>query len=75
MFLQLDPQRVNLYYKEHCKSIKDGSTMKNAEGFKFVKKTGASKADQPDVQQAPWMSLGGMGAPLTSNQQRKQSFN
>jgi hypothetical protein len=36
-FLSLDPEQVTLYYKEHMKSIKDGSTMKNAEGFKFVK--------------------------------------
>ena len=36
--LQLDPSVVTLYYKEHQKSIKDGSTMKNAEGFKFVNK-------------------------------------
>ena len=34
--LSLDPAQVTLYYKEHGKSIKDGSTMKNAEGFKFV---------------------------------------
>lgn len=37
-FLSLDPASVTLYYKEHIKSIKDGSTMKNAEGFKFVRK-------------------------------------
>lgn len=36
-FLGLDPANVTLYYKEHIKSIKDGSTMKNAEGFKFMK--------------------------------------
>jgi len=36
-FLNLDPANVTLYYKEHIKSIKDGSTMKNAEGFKFMK--------------------------------------
>lgn len=35
-FLNLDPTNVTLYYKEHQKSIKDGSTMKNAEGFKFM---------------------------------------
>jgi len=35
-FLNLDPESVTLYYKEHMKSIKDGSTMKNAEGFKFM---------------------------------------
>lgn len=35
-FLNLDPSNVTLYYKEHIKSIKDGSTMKNAEGFKFM---------------------------------------
>lgn len=36
-FLNLDPNNVTLYYKEHQKSIKDQSTMKNAEGFKFMK--------------------------------------
>lgn len=36
-FLGLDPDSVTLYYKEHQKSIKDQSTMKNAEGFKFMK--------------------------------------
>ena len=35
--LNLDPDSVTLYYKEHQKSIKDQSTMKNAEGFKFMK--------------------------------------
>ena len=45
-FLGLDPQSVTLYYKEHIKSIKDGSTMKNAEGFRFLSPTGA-----PDNQQ------------------------
>jgi len=35
--LGLDPENVTLYYKEHQKSIKDMSTMKNAEGFKFMK--------------------------------------
>ena len=35
-FLSLDPTQVTLYYKEHIKSIKDGSTMKNAEGFRFM---------------------------------------
>ena len=47
--LDLDPDSVTLYYKEHQKSIKvstslfnllkDQSTMKNAEGFKFMKRT------------------------------------
>lgn len=36
-FLGLDPSQVTLFYKEHCKSIKDGSTMRNAEGFKFIR--------------------------------------
>lgn len=36
-FLNLDPTCITLYYKEHQKSIKDGSTMKNAEGYKFMK--------------------------------------
>lgn len=35
-FLSLDPEQVTLFYKEHSKSIKDGSTMRNAEGFKFI---------------------------------------
>jgi translation initiation factor 4E len=34
--LQLDPSATTLYYKEHQKSIIDKSTMKNAEGFKFL---------------------------------------
>jgi len=29
-FLSLDPECVTLYYKEHNRSIQDGSTMKNA---------------------------------------------
>jgi hypothetical protein len=36
-FLNLDPSSVTLFYKQHVQSIKDGSTMKNAEGFKFIK--------------------------------------
>jgi hypothetical protein len=36
-FLNLDPSVVTLYYKEHVQSIKDGSTLKNAEGFKFMR--------------------------------------
>lgn len=36
-FLNLDANSVTLFYKEHNKSIKDGSTMRNAEGFKFIK--------------------------------------
>jgi len=35
--LTLDPEQVTLYYKEHQQSMKDGSTMKNAEGYKFLK--------------------------------------
>jgi translation initiation factor 4E len=42
--LNLDPDSVTLYYKEHQKSIKDMSTMKNAEGFKFMK--GGQKSQQ-----------------------------
>jgi len=52
-FLSLDPTQVTLYYKEHIKSIKDGSTMKNAEGFKFMT-SGRAKPDQVK----PWSSLG-----------------
>jgi hypothetical protein len=52
-FLSLDPTQVTLYYKEHIKSIKDGSTMKNAEGFKFMT-NGGTKPDQAK----PWSSLG-----------------
>ena len=36
-FLNLNPVSVTLFYKQHVQSIKDGSTMKNAEGFKFIK--------------------------------------
>jgi len=36
-FLNLDPSALTLFYKAHNQSIKDGSTMKNAEGFKFIK--------------------------------------
>ena len=38
-FLKLDPDSTTLYFKEHCASIKDNSTMKNALGYKFEKKT------------------------------------
>lgn len=44
--LNLDPDNVTLYYKEHQKSIKDQSTMKNAEGFKFMK-GGAKNGSHP----------------------------
>ena len=37
-FLKLDPDSTTLYFKEHQNSIKDGSTMKNALGYKFEKK-------------------------------------
>lgn len=37
-FLKLDPDSTTLYFKEHQSSIKDGSTMKNALGYKFEKK-------------------------------------
>lgn len=39
--LSLDPDSTTLYYKEHQKSIKDMSTMKNAEGFRFMKAGGS----------------------------------
>ena len=45
--LNLDPDSVTLYYKEHQKSIKDQSTMKNAEGFKFMK---TNKQQQTPIQ-------------------------
>ena len=61
-FLGLDPTQVTLYYKEH---IKDGSTMKNAEGFKFMKKN-----DQPN----PWSSLGPGGVNTQGKETRIQSF-
>ena len=38
-FLKLDPDSTTLYFKEHIASIKDNSTMKNALGYKFEKKT------------------------------------
>jgi len=53
-FLSLDPTQVTLYYKEHIKSIKDGSTMKNAEGFKFM----TSGATKPEQASKPWSNLG-----------------
>ena len=37
-YLQLDPESTTLYFKAHQNSIKDGSTMKNALGYKFEKK-------------------------------------
>ena len=37
-FLELDPDFTTLYFKAHQNSIKDGSTMKNALGYKFEKK-------------------------------------
>jgi hypothetical protein len=40
-FLKLDPDSTTLYFKEHIASIKDNSTMKNALGYKFEKKTAA----------------------------------
>eukprot|EP00347_Sterkiella_histriomuscorum_P001517 403371728 len=46
--LGLDPSSVTLYYKEHQKSIKDQSTMKNAEGFKFMKADG-NRSRQPHI--------------------------
>jgi len=55
-FLGLDPDSVTLYYKEHQKSIKviltgslmqDQSTMKNAEGFKFMKQNPYEKKSYP----------------------------
>jgi len=52
-FLNLDPASVTLYYKEHMKSIKDCSTMKNAEGYKFsVKKTGSASHSNDKHHQA-----------------------
>jgi hypothetical protein len=64
--LNLDPESVTLYYKEHMKSIKDQSTMKNAEGFKFMKKpqqpSGVGQAQGRTYQahqhqNAPWAGL------------------
>lgn len=47
--LNLDPDNVTLYYKEHQKSIKDMSTMKNAEGFKFMKaNSGGNQGHHPN---------------------------
>lgn len=51
--LNLDPENVTLYYKEHQKSIKDQSTMKNAEGFKFMK----GGARGPQQQKSPGNGL------------------
>lgn len=63
--LSLDPEGLTLYYKEHIKSIKDGSTMKNAEGFKFMRK----KNETPSAQ--PWSQL---GAGSSASNNRKDSF-
>ena len=38
-YLKLDPEFTTLYFKEHIASIKDNSTMKNALGYKFEKKS------------------------------------
>ena len=38
LFLKLDTDTTTVYFKEHCNSIKDKSTMRNALGFKFEKK-------------------------------------
>ena len=62
-FMKLDPDSTTLYFKDHQNSIKDGSTMKNALGYKFEKK----KKDEPSSPQghsqkykeAPWMNLAG----------------
>ena len=40
-YLKLDPEFTTLYFKEHIASIKDNSTMKNALGYKFEKKSSA----------------------------------
>jgi hypothetical protein len=49
-FLNLDPTTVTLYYKQHIQSIKDGSTMKNAEGFKFIKQPAARQPPRSSYQ-------------------------
>ena len=52
-YMKLDPNSTTLYFKCHQKSIEDGSTMKNALGYKFEKK----KKSEVDNVQAPWKSL------------------
>ena len=37
-FMKLNPDSTTIFFKEHEKAIKDGSTMRNARGFKFEKK-------------------------------------
>ena len=54
-FMKLDPNSTTLYFKEHQGSIKDGSTMKNALGYKFEKK---KKTELENTKAAPWKSLG-----------------
>jgi len=46
--LQLDPDSTTLYFKEHQNSIKDGSTMKNALGYKFEKRNKDSEGEQEE---------------------------
>jgi len=46
-FLNLDPNDVTLYYKNHKNSIKDKSTMKNAEGYKFLQSDQKKQAAKP----------------------------
>ena len=64
-FLNLDPSMVTLYYKAHVKSIKDGSTMKNAEGFKFM--------SQQKKELQPWASMGA-GSTKDSRENRAGSY-
>lgn len=86
--LSLDPDNVTLYYKEHGKSIKDQSTMKNAEGFKFMrsKQPGGEPRGNAKPEQ-PWGNLaagttqstrGGSGQQMRFSQdkgsERKKSF-
>ena len=47
-FLQLDPNSTTLYFKDHSASIKDNSTMKNATGFRFEKKSAADNSGNKD---------------------------
>ena len=43
--LQLDPNSTTLYYKSFSDAAKDGSTLKNALGYKFARKQDYPQSD------------------------------
>ena len=69
-FLQLDPASTTLYFKAHQNSIKDGSTMKNALGYKFEKKKRDEEAAGDKHSQKP--RQGGPGAGSSSHHHQAQ---